>query len=67
MMGRGYKESCRDLFKEINILPLKSQYIYWLRMFVIKNRDKFNTNKDYYEVKTRQNINLHMHQVNLAI
>jgi hypothetical protein len=36
-------------------------------MFVIKNRDKFNTNKDYYEVKTRQNINLHIHQVNLAI
>jgi hypothetical protein len=36
-------------------------------MFVIKNRDTFNTNKDYYEVKTRQNINLHIHQVNLAI
>jgi hypothetical protein len=34
MMGRGYRESCRDLFKEINILPLKSQYIYSLMMFV---------------------------------
>jgi hypothetical protein len=23
MMGHGYRESCRDLFKEINILPLR--------------------------------------------
>lgn len=67
MMGRGYRESCRDLFKELNILPLRSQYIYSLMMFVIKNIDKFVTNKDYYELKTRQDLNLHMHQVNLAI
>jgi hypothetical protein len=34
-----------------------------------KNRDNFVLNKDYYEVhiKPRQNINLQMHQVNLAI
>jgi hypothetical protein len=36
-------------------------------MFVIKNREKFVTNKDYYELKTRQDLNLNMHQVNLAI
>jgi hypothetical protein len=36
-------------------------------MFVIKNRDKFVTNKDYHEANTRQNINLQMDQVNLAI
>jgi hypothetical protein len=36
-------------------------------MFVIKNREKFVTNKDYRELKTRQDLNLHMHQVNLAI
>jgi hypothetical protein len=28
MMGHGYRESCRDLFKELGILPLRSQYIY---------------------------------------
>jgi hypothetical protein len=33
-------------------------------MFVIKNREKFVTNKDY---QTRQDLNLHIHQVNLAI
>ena len=67
MMGRGYRESCRDLFNDINILPLRSQYIYSLMKSVIKNRDYFVTNKNCYEVNTRQNINLHMHQVNLAI
>ena len=39
MMGRGYRESCRDLFKEINILPLRSQYIYSLMKFVIKKTE----------------------------
>jgi hypothetical protein len=36
-------------------------------MFVIKNREKSVTNKDYHELKTRQDLNLHMHKVNLAI
>jgi hypothetical protein len=40
MMGPGYRESCRDLFKELGILPLRSQYIYSLMMFVIKKTDK---------------------------
>jgi hypothetical protein len=35
-------------------------------MFVTKNHDKFVINKDYYDVNTRQNVNLHMYQVNLA-
>jgi hypothetical protein len=51
MMGRGYRESCRDLFKELGILPLRSQYIYPLMMFVIKTKEKFVTNKDYLELK----------------
>jgi hypothetical protein len=67
MMGCGYRESCRDFFKELGILPLRSQYIYLLMMFEIKNREKFVTNKDYHELKTRQDLNLHMHQVHLAI
>jgi hypothetical protein len=37
-----------------------------LNDFVTKNHDKFVINKDYYGVNTRQNVNLHMYQVNLA-
>jgi hypothetical protein len=36
MKGCGYTESCREFFKEIKILPLKSQYVYSLMMIVIK-------------------------------
>jgi hypothetical protein len=36
--------SCRDLFKEINILPLQSQYILSLALYVAKNVDDFTTN-----------------------
>jgi hypothetical protein len=39
MMGHSHRESCRDLFKEFGILPLRSQYIYSLLTFVIKNRE----------------------------
>jgi hypothetical protein len=39
IMGRGNKESCRNLFKELNILPLTSQYILSLLTFVSNNRE----------------------------
>ena len=32
------KASCRDLFKKLYILPLQSQYIFPLLMFVVKNK-----------------------------
>jgi hypothetical protein len=34
IMGCGNRESCRNLFKELNILPLMSQYILSLLTFV---------------------------------
>jgi hypothetical protein len=45
---------------------ITSQYIYSLMIFAIKNRGIFNTNSDCYETDTRQNMNIHMNQVNLA-
>jgi hypothetical protein len=59
--GCGYRDSCREHFRDMNILPLRLQYIYSLVMFVIKNREIFNTNSDCYEIDTRQNM-----KVNLA-
>jgi len=35
IMNSGNKDSCRDLFKKLNILPPKSQYIFSLLMFVV--------------------------------
>jgi hypothetical protein len=46
MKGCNYRESSRDFFKELKILPLKSQYMFSLMMFVTKNKDYFTVNKD---------------------
>ena len=35
LMGRCYRESCRELFKELKILTLQSQYIFSLLLFVV--------------------------------
>jgi hypothetical protein len=43
--GCGYRDSCREHFRDMNVLPLRSQYIYSLTMFVIKNREMFDTNR----------------------
>jgi hypothetical protein len=60
------RESCREHFREMKILPLKSQYIYSMMMFAVKNIEVFDTNKDYHDFNMRQHINMHMNQVNLA-
>jgi hypothetical protein len=44
-LGFGFMESCRDLFKSLNILPLTLQYILSLMMFGVKNKDYFISNK----------------------
>jgi hypothetical protein len=53
------KSSCQDLFKTLNILPLQSQYILSLAMFVVGNYGEFITNSDIHSIYTRQNTLLH--------
>jgi hypothetical protein len=44
IMGYGYRVSCRELFKELKILTLSSQYIFSLLLFTVSNRDYFVSN-----------------------
>jgi hypothetical protein len=37
MMGAGSKDSCREFFKMLGILPLMAEYIYAITMFVFNN------------------------------
>jgi hypothetical protein len=53
------RTSCRGLFKELHILPLQSQYILWLAVYVAKNIDDFTTNSDIHSINTRHRSNLH--------
>jgi len=41
MEGHGNRASCRTLFKKFQILPLKSQYMLSLLMFVVKKNTFF--------------------------
>jgi hypothetical protein len=41
IMNSGNRVSCHELFKKLNILPLHSQYILSLLLFVVKNVEEF--------------------------
>jgi len=63
----GRRDSCRQLFKQLQILPLPSQYIYSLLVFVNKNRELFLSNSEIHELNTRSNQNLHLPSTNLTL
>jgi hypothetical protein len=48
-------DSCRELFKKLEILPLQSQYIFSLLMFMAENREQFKTNSQIHNTNTRHN------------
>jgi hypothetical protein len=54
MTGQGVRTSCRDLFKEMEILPLKSQCMFSILSFVVKSKKLFISNYDSHNVRTRQ-------------
>jgi len=60
------RDSCRELFKKLEILPLYSQYIFSLSIFVIKNKHLFSTNYQIHSVHTKFKTNLHPPTANLT-
>jgi len=60
------RDSCRELSKQLEILPLYSQYIFSLSIFVIKNKHLFSTNYQTHSVHTRFKTNLHPPTANLT-
>jgi hypothetical protein len=56
-----------EIFLELGILPLKSQYVYSVLLFVLKNRKLFTTNYDTHNLQTRQSNNLHPPTSTLAL
>jgi len=56
IMNSGRNAPCWQLFKDLNILPIQSQYIYSILLFVTKNKDQFLSNSQVYKINTRQNF-----------
>jgi len=67
MEGCGNRVSCRNLFKKLQILPLASQYILSLLMFVVQNKNLFLTKNENHNLDTRQRNNLYLPEANLTI
>ena len=67
MEGCGNRVLCRNLFKKLQILPLTSQYMLSLLMFIVQNKNLFLTNKENHNIDTRQRNNLYLPQANLTI
>jgi hypothetical protein len=53
------RDSCRELFKHLRILPLQPQYILSVLLFVVDNKNLFHVNSGIHSINTRQNSNLH--------
>ena len=63
----GSRDSCRQLFKQMEILPLQSQYILSTLLFVTKNKILFTTNQNIHTLNTRFNLDLHLPTCNLTL
>jgi hypothetical protein len=53
------RTSCWELFKRLKILPIQSQYILSLAMFVIGNQEEFTTNSNIHSHDTCRKSHLH--------
>jgi len=61
------RDSCRHLFKRLEILPLQPQYILSVLLFMVKNKDLYTTNQEIHNITTRSNTNLHSPVCNLTV
>jgi len=65
MNGRN-RDSCHQLFKNLKILLLKSQYNFSLLLFVAKNRDLYESNSQIHNINTGFSSDLHIPTANLT-
>jgi hypothetical protein len=66
MMNAGNRESCRELFKRLNILPIHLQYILSLLLFVAKNIEMFKSNSVVHNINTRHSSDLYLPSAHLS-
>jgi hypothetical protein len=69
IMNPKARHSCWELFKNLKILPLYSQYIYIYSssLFVTNNKDQYISNHEIHVFNARHNMNLHPPTLHLAV
>jgi len=58
---------CWHPFRELNILPVPSQHIFSLLLFITKNKDQFMVNSHICRITTLQTSDLYIPTENLTI
>ena len=66
ILNANNRESCREFFKKLQILPLSSQYIKSIALLVVKNIDKFVSNSELHSINTRYCSDVHIPTVHLT-
>jgi len=66
MTGCRRTDSCMKLFINLEILPLPSQYILSLLLFMLRNKNQFLVNSEIHHIDTRQHANFHQPSVNVT-
>ena len=67
IMNAKTRDSCRELFKNLKILPMYSQYIFSLILFVVNNKDQYKSNHEIHSFNTRHSTNLHLPTSRLTV
>jgi hypothetical protein len=67
MTSSGRLDTCRGLFKKLHILPLQSQCIFSILLFVVKSMNYFRSNTDIQDINTHFNHDLHLPSANLPV
>jgi hypothetical protein len=66
IMNAGSRVPCRELFKKLNILPLHSQYILSLSLFVVKNAEEFTSHSEVHSINTHHRSDLYQPSIKLT-
>jgi IS1 family transposase len=66
MAGAQPSTSCRNLFKQLEILPVPCPYIFSLMNFFISNQENFKTSLSIHNTNTRNKHHLHRPNANLS-
>ena len=60
------RDSCWEIFRNMQIMTLYSQYIHSLLLFAVDNKHLFTANNQIHKHNTRNNNNLHPALANLT-
>jgi hypothetical protein len=66
MAGAKPRNSCRSLFRRLEILSLPCEYIFSLMNCIANNQEHFHTNSAIHSVNTRNRGHLHRPVANLS-